>query len=463
MAGAAAIFDLDRTLLRGSSSPAFSAAMFEAGLTRHLSVPGQGLMVRSYELFGETLPSMVLARLAARAFRGKPVGEVEDAAGLAADTLLRQIAPWVPALLDSHRDAGRTLVLATTSPHDLVRPLAERLGFDHVIATRYGTDIDTHGVLRYTGGLDGGFVWATGKLGALRRWAESAHVDLAASFAYSDSVYDLPMLMAVGHPTAVNPDVRLLAAAVLRRWPVAHLDAPPGVPKLLGAELQDVIRLFAPRAAFPYARFDIAGTQHIPRRGPVIVAANHRSYFDPVVTSLTVFDAGRKPRGMAKKELFDAPVVGPLMRAAGAICVDRAGGPSASFDEAVAALRSGECVVIMPQGTIPRGESFFDPKLHAKTGVARLAAATGAKVVPLGLWGTEHVWPRSARVPNLTNVVHPPTVRARVGAPVRGLTGKNMRADTERIMDAIVRQLPPEASLPRIPNAEELARTVPPA
>ena len=73
---------------------------------------------------------------------------------------------------------------------------------------------------------------------------------------------------------------------------------------------------------------------------------------------------------------------------------------------------------MLPQGTIPRGRDFFDPVLHGKTGTARLAASTGATVVPVGLWGTEKVWPRSARVPDFTLVRHPPKVTVRVGRPV---------------------------------------------
>jgi putative phosphoserine phosphatase/1-acylglycerol-3-phosphate O-acyltransferase len=462
MAGAAAIFDLDRTLLRGSSAPVFSEAFFEAGLSGRAGLPGQGLMMRAYDVLGETLPSMALARAAAFASRGKRVEDVIAAARIASARLERDVVPWVHPLLDSHRDAGRLLVLATTSPYDLVRPLADRLGFDHIVATRYGTRVDRNGDLRYTGNLDGGFVWAAGKLSAVRRWAASARVSLADSWAYSDSIYDLPLLMAVGHPTAVNPDYRLVAAAVLRRWPIVHLDAPPGVPKLLGAEPQDLVRLLSPRAAYPYARFDIAGTEHIPRRGAVIIAANHRSYFDAVTIGLTVFEGGRHPRGLAKKEMFDAPVIGQLMKSFGAICVDRAGDPKAAFRAAEAALQAGECITMMPQGTIPRGEDFFEPRLTGKSGVARLAASTGAKVIPVGIWNSEAVWPRSARVPNVTNVLHPPTVRVRVGPPVRGLSGTDAHADTQRIMDAIVDQLPPEARLARIPHADEVARAMPP-
>jgi putative phosphoserine phosphatase/1-acylglycerol-3-phosphate O-acyltransferase len=462
MAGSAAIFDLDRTLLRSSSTPALNRALFEQGVARRLSVPGQSLMVGLYDVFGETLPSMALARAAALMARGWPVAEVRQAAELAADRLRDQVLPYVPALLESHRVAGRTLVLATTTPYDLVQPLAARLGIGTVIATRYRTFVDAQGAERYAGHLDGTFVWGVGKLRAVRQWADVEEIDLSRSWAYSDSIYDLPLLSSVGHAVAVNPDYRLHATAVLRRWPVLHLDSPPGVPKVLGAEPMDVGRVLFQQVALPFARFDISGTENIPRRGPAIVAANHRSYFDPVVYGLAVFEAGRNPRGLAKKELFDAPVIGTLFRMSGAICVDRARSGREAYQLAEAALRNGEVLVVTPQGTIPRGEAFFDPRLRGKSGAARLAAATGAPVIPLAVWGTEQVWPRSARLPNVLSVVHPPTVRARVGPPVDGLTGTDFDADTERIMAAISAQLPPEAQLRRIPTTDELARTMPP-
>ena len=130
--------------------------------------------------------------------------------------------------------------------------------------------------------------------------------------------------------------------------------------------------------------------------------------------------------------------------------------------EAEQALRAGELLIISPQGTIPRGEAFFDPKLKGHTGVARLAAATGAPVVPLGVWGTEAVWPRSSRLPNVTSLLSPAMVQVRVGPAVEGLTGTDMKADTETVMDAITSLLPPEAKLRRIPTAGELARSRPP-
>jgi putative phosphoserine phosphatase/1-acylglycerol-3-phosphate O-acyltransferase len=86
---------------------------------------------------------------------------------------------------------------------------------------------------------------------------------------------------------------------------------------------------------------------------------------------------------------------------------------------------------------------------------------TGAPVIPVGLWGTERVWPRSSRLPNVLNLTDPPTVRIRVGEPVR-LVGRSLEADTKRIMSAIVDLLPADAYRTRTPTAEELAATYPP-
>jgi putative phosphoserine phosphatase / 1-acylglycerol-3-phosphate O-acyltransferase len=190
------------------------------------------------------------------------------------------------------------------------------------------------------------------------------------------------------------------------------------------------------------------------------VVANHRSYFDVLALGATFGKRGRAVRFLGKKEVFDAPVVGSVARALGGIRVDRASGSEDPLIEAAAALASGELVAILPQGTIPRGRAFFEPELTGRWGAARLAASTKVPVVPLGLWGTELVWPRSERMPRVWNVAHPPTVRVRVGEPV-DLKLRSPQADTKRMMAAIVDLLPPEARRRREPTPEELARTYP--
>lgn len=453
----AAFFDLDRTLLRKASGPVLGEALRGAGLMGKRPIPGQGILYWINDVYGELAPSMLLARQGPRAARGWDRRRVQAAAEAAVPELVSLVPPYAWPLLDEHRAAGRPLVLATTSPVDLVRPFAEALGVDALVGTRYGVTADG----RYDGTLDGPFVWGPGKLEAVRTWADEHGIDVEASWAYSDSVYDVPLLSAVAHPVAVNPDPRLLAVATARRWPTLHLDVPPGVPKLLGVEPQRALQVFARPELVPYARFDITGVERIPAEGPAIVCGNHRSYFDPTAMGILAAKRGRVVRALGKKEVFDAPVVGPLARMLGGIRVERATGSDEPLKEAAAALEAGELVMIMPQGTIPRGRAFFDPELRGRWGAARLAAMTKAPVVPVGLWGTEKVWPRSARLPNVLNVANPPLVTVRVGPPVE-LHYDDPDADTRRILDAIVALLPPIARVRRDPTPDELARTVPP-
>jgi putative phosphoserine phosphatase/1-acylglycerol-3-phosphate O-acyltransferase len=461
--GGAVFVDLDRTLIRSASGPVFHQAMEQEGVLspgRHL--PGDNLMYAFYNVFGETVPFIGLARATALVMRGRSGEATRRAGKRAVEALTALVQPRALEVLAEHRREGKMLVLATTSPVDLVRPLADALGFDHVIATRYGEQDG-----RYTGKLEGGFVWGLGKRAAAAAWAQDSGCDLAGSHAYSDSFFDLPLLCAVGHPHPINADPRLMAAAVAKRWPLESWDKPPGVPSLGGLEPYHLARhLFRPEA-FPYARFDISGVEQIPTTGPVILAANHRSYFDVVAIGIVAARLGRPVRFMIKREVVDAPVVGQLATALGAIRVDRDGGDGADGSSnpmaaADAALRAGEVVIVLPQGTIPRAEKFFDPVLVGHTGAARLAEATGATVVPIGLWGTEQVWPRSSRVPQVAAVIHPPRVTVNVGQPL--ILGRDDPvADTALLMEAIVDLLPEESRVARIPTAEDLARTKPPA
>jgi putative phosphoserine phosphatase / 1-acylglycerol-3-phosphate O-acyltransferase len=461
MARSAAFFDLDRTILPGGSGPVFAATLARLGVkTPH--IPGQELLFKLFDIMGESYLVMQLARQAASRSKGLDRAMVQAGAELAADTLMERVQPYAPALFDEHRAAGDLLVLATTSPYDLVAPFARRLGFDAVVATRYA---EAEGI--YTGELDGLFVWGPGKLAAIRMWAEQHDVSLESSSAYSDSVFDSPMLSAVGRPVAVNPDYRLRALAALRRWPVRNLDAPAGVPSVSGIEPFDIIRTLTRPEFFPGVKFRIEGVENVPRTGAVIIASNHRSYFDPLAIGLAIAKAGRNGRFMGKKEVFDAPIVGQFAKAMGAIRVDRGTGSDAPLKEAAKALDGGEVVVILPEGTIPRGEAFFDPILKGKKGTARLAAMTGASVVPLGIWGTEKVWPRSSKVPSLLRFNDPHEVILRFGPAVllpssgSDATEVSIADDTEAIMSAIMDLLPAESKVVRAVTAEELAKTTP--
>ena len=456
-AGGAAFFDLDRTLLRGASGPIIGEALKRAGVTDR-TIPGEQLVYRMYDLFGENRPSMEVTKRAVRFASGWARSQVQEAGAIAAGALATSLQPFARPIFEEHRVAGRPLVLATTTPYDLVKPLADALGFDAVVATRYG---EKDGI--YDGTLDGEFVWGPGKLRAIEAWAKDAGVALGESWAYSDSFYDIPMLAAVRHPIVVNPDPRMVVVAVMRRWPIVHLDVPAGVPKLpvVGIEPQQAVLALVRPELIPYARFEISGVENIPAEGPAIVVGNHRSYFDPMAMAVVLAKRGRPVRFLGKKEVFDAPIVGQVAKAMGGIRVERGTGSDEPLAEAAAALAAGELVALMPQGTIPRGPAFFEPVLKGRWGAARLAAMTGAPVIPVGLWGTERVWPRSERLPNVLALGHPPTVTIQVGKSVTGLVGRSADADTKRIMTAITKLLPAEAREKRTPTADELARTYP--
>src|SRR3984957_10422048 len=457
--GKSAVFvDLDRTLLAQASGQVLNKALMDEGvLPQGRTLPGDKLLYAVNNRLGENLLSMGLVRAAARVAKGWRQDQVQAAGKRAVPELTQMVAPFAPQYLAAFREAGHLLVLSTTTPADMITPFAEAMGFDAVIATSYETKDG-----RYTGRLYEGFVWGTGKLKAVRTWAEGEGIDLDDCHACSDSVFDTPLLASVGSPHAVNPDPSLTLIATVRRWPIEYWDRPPGVPSVLGLEPYHLLRPFVRPTSFPYARFDLTGVEHIPSKGPVLLAANHRSYFDVAALALVAARLGRPVRFLGKKEIFDAPVVGTIARAIGGIPVDRGSGSDQPLRAAEAALRAGEVVIVLPQGTIPRGEAFFDPILKGKTGTARLAAATGAVVIPVGIWGTEKVWARSSRTPDFTLVRHPPRVTIRVGHPV-ALSGAGAVADTAAIMAAISTLLPEESWVRHEPTAEELARTKPPS
>ncbi|KNX37030.1 lysophospholipid acyltransferase family protein [Luteipulveratus halotolerans] len=134
-------------------------------------------------------------------------------------------------------------------------------------------------------------------------------------------------------------------------------------------------------------KFTITGAQHVPATGGAVIAMNHLSYFDYAYAGLPARDHKRLVRWMAKKEIFDHPAMGPLMRGMKHIPVDRAAG-AAAYDEAVTALRAGELVGVFPETTISRSYELRE----FKTGALRMAADAGVPVVPMIAWGNHRVW-----------------------------------------------------------------------
>jgi HAD superfamily hydrolase (TIGR01490 family) len=219
---AAAFFDLDKTVIAKSSTLAFSRSFYRGGLVNRRAVLKSSYAQFVYLLQGADEDSMERMREYLKALcAGWPVQQVQD---IVAETLHELIDPLVyaeaVALFEEHRAAGRDVVLVSSSGEEVVGPIGEMLGVDRVVATRM---VVQHGA--YTGDI-AFYAYGDGKAVALRALADEHGYGLDRCYAYSDSVTDLPMLDAVGHPHAVNPDRPLRRIAAERGWPVLDFRRP---------------------------------------------------------------------------------------------------------------------------------------------------------------------------------------------------------------------------------------------
>jgi HAD superfamily hydrolase (TIGR01490 family) len=212
----AAFFDLDRTLISGSSAFVLGVAAWRAGLVPPRQFRKDAVSAVAFRFSGasDNTSNGVRDRILG-AVKGV---RVDDLVALNADIvpkLLAKVRPEAQALVDRHRHAGRATYIVSASPVELVEPLAKALGMTAGIGT-VSEIVD--GV--YTGELAGPFCYGPGKVEAITELANWENFDLAQCYAYSDSASDLPMLEAVGHPIAVNPDAKLERVAHHNGWPI---------------------------------------------------------------------------------------------------------------------------------------------------------------------------------------------------------------------------------------------------
>jgi HAD superfamily hydrolase (TIGR01490 family) len=222
MAGAA-FFDLDKTIIAKSSVLAFGKPFYREGLLSRRAIVKSMYAQIVYMLVGADESKMEEVR---EAMLSLTKGWQQDhVAQIVAETLDEVISPIVFAealeLFDEHHGAGRKVVIVSSSPAEVVTPLGKYLGADEVIATRARIDDDG----AYTGELEF-YAYGSHKSEAIREMAVGEGIDLASSYAYSDSITDLPMLELVGHPFAVNPDRELARVARERAWEVRYFQRP---------------------------------------------------------------------------------------------------------------------------------------------------------------------------------------------------------------------------------------------
>jgi len=218
----AAFFDLDKTILAKSSSFAFARPFYRRGLIKRTDVIRSAYVQFIFRTGGADHDQMESMRsYMSKLVTGWDVGTVQE---IVAETLDEIVTPMVYQeaidLMDEHRRAGRDIIIISSSGTDIVEPIGERLGADIAIGTQVAVEDG-----RYTGEI---LFYAYGerKAEAMRALAAEHGYDLSTSYAYSDSITDVPMLESVGHPFAVNPDSDLRKTAQERGWPIRDFARP---------------------------------------------------------------------------------------------------------------------------------------------------------------------------------------------------------------------------------------------
>ncbi len=226
----AAFFDLDKTIIAKSSTLAFSKPFHAGGLINRRVVLRSTYAQFVFLLGGADHDQMERMRqYLSSMVTGWDVQTVRD---IVAETLHHIVDPIVydeaVTLIEQHRAEGRDVVIVSSSGYEVVEPIGRLLGADRVIATKM---VVADG--KYTGEIEH-YVYGPEKARAVVEFAATEGYDLASSFAYSDSVTDTPMLEAVGHPVAVNPDKGLRRIATERGWPVQDFTEPAGLSERTG-------------------------------------------------------------------------------------------------------------------------------------------------------------------------------------------------------------------------------------
>ena len=224
---AAAFFDLDRTLMAGSSAYHFGRAMYKAGQMSRRQIARDAVDQIRFRLRGAS--DAAVNALLDRVLEGIKGRRVVDLRRLTPEVLagiLPRVYPQMLEVVREHQDAGRPAYIATAASQPAAEILAQALAMDGAIGTRWEI---SDGL--YTGRLDGAFAYGEGKASRLREFAAERGIDLVESWAYTDAVSDLPMLEAVGHPVAVNPDAELAEIARREGWEILRFEK-------LGAQLR---------------------------------------------------------------------------------------------------------------------------------------------------------------------------------------------------------------------------------
>ena len=425
-----AFFDLDQTLFAGFSATAFTRDQFTSGRLSPKDLTDSLRATLSFA-FGRTGFSTFVSATSA-VYRGMAERVLEEAGQHTFERhLATQIYPESRALVKAHQEMGHTVAIITSATRYQAEPVAKELGIEHLLYTRLGVE---DGIL--TGKVVKPTCYGEGKAAAGRSLASKYDLDLEQSYFYSDSDEDLPLFELVGRPRPLNPNRKLAQIAKERQWPVRRFTS-RGTPTF-----GDVVRTgllygsLAPSVGFGVAAgllnrskreavnvmgsvwgdlaasaagidLRVEGQEHLWSDRPAVFIFNHQSGLELVLMLKLL---RRDFTGIAKHELRQNPIFGPLFSAAGVVFVDRSNTAKAiqALGPAVEALRHGRSLIIAPEGT----RSTTAAVGRFKKGAFRLAMDAGVPIVPVVFRNVLDALPKGAFVvrPAVVEVVVLPPI-----------------------------------------------------
>ncbi len=448
----AAFFDLDQTLLAGFSATAFFRERLVSGRMSPRELGESALGALSFGL-GRTGFSGFMAA-ATSAYRGTAETVLQEIGEeVFHRDLVSQIYPEARALVRAHQEMGHTVAVVTSATRYQAKPFALELGIEHVLCTELEV---RDGV--FTGRVIHPTCYGEGKAQRGSQLAAEYDVDLEASYFYTDSDEDLPLLEIVGHPRPLNPNARLAQIARERSWKVRrfHSRGTPGIGDLVrtvcaygsvipsaavglatglltGSRREGINVLGAMWGdlAISLAGVDlrVRGEEHLWSRRPAVFIFNHQSGLDAMVAIKLL---RRDMTGVAKKEIQQNPIFGPIFTLGGVAFIDRSNTQKAieALKPATEALRKGLSLAVFPEGT--RSESTRVGPF--KKGAFHIAMQSGVPIVPVVLKNTIDALPRNAIV------LRPATVEVEVLPPIEtsAWTREGLEDEIKAIRDRYV-------------------------
>jgi putative phosphoserine phosphatase/1-acylglycerol-3-phosphate O-acyltransferase len=425
-----AFFDLDQTLFAGFSATAFTRDQLASGRLTPGDLADSIRATLSFTMGRTGFSSFVTATSAV--YRGMEEKVLEEAGQRTFEKhLATAIYPESRALVRAHQEMGHTVAIITSATRYQAEPVARELSIEHLLYTQLGVE---DGVLN--GKVVRPTCYGEGKAIAGRSLAAKYDLDLDESYFYSDSDEDMPLFDIVGHPRPLNPNRKLAQIAKERQWPVRRFTS-RGTPTV-----SDVVRTgllygaLAPSVGFGIAAgllnrskreavnvmgsvwgdlaasaagidLRVEGQDNLWSQRPAVFIFNHQSGLELVLMLKLL---RRDFTGIAKKELRNNPIFGPLFRAAGAVFVDRSDTAKAieALGPAVEALRHGRSLIIAPEGTRSTTASVGT----FKKGAFRLAMDAEVPIVPVVFRNVLDALPKGALV------VRPAVIEAVVLPPI---------------------------------------------